>query len=186
MGMPAQQTYWTADMVRALPEDGNRYEVLDGVLVVSPAPRLDHQSIVLRLAVLLDAYVREHKLGWVFTSPADIEFSPRRFVQPDVFVVPDTGQGRPRSWREVRQLLLVVEVLSQSTAHTDRTEKRPIYQNQRIPEYWIVDGDARLVECWRPGDQRPAVTADILTWRPKEDVPPLEINLPEFFAAALD
>jgi Uma2 family endonuclease len=186
MGMAAQQTDWTAEMARALPEDGNRYEVLDGVLFVSPAPRLDHQAVVLRLAAILDAYVREHSLGWVFISPADIEFSPRRYVQPDIFVVSNTGKGRPRSWREAHPLSLVAEVLSQSTARADRTVKRPTYQSERIPEYWIVDADARLVECWRPEDERPAVTHVILTWRPKEDVPPLEINLPEFFAAALD
>jgi Uma2 family endonuclease len=186
MGMPAHQTEWTAEMVRALPEDGKKYEVLDGELFVSPAPRPDHQAVVVRLAVILDAYVREHELGWVFTSPADVEFSPRRQVQPDVFVVADTGKGRPRSWREARPLTLVAEVKSESTARADRISKRSIYQSERIPVYWIVDPDARLVECWTPEDKRPAVIAAILTWRPEEDIPPLEINLPEFFAASLD
>ena len=186
MGMPAPQADWTAEMVRALPDDGNRYEVLDGELFVSPAPRYDHQYVVLWLASLLNAYVRQHKLGWALTSPADIEFSPKTMVQPDVFVVPDTGSGRPHSWRETGRLLLVAEVLSPSTARLDRTLKRPEYQRQRIPVYWIVDPDARLVECWTPDDERPEVVADVLTWRPKEDVPPLEIDLPQFFADALD
>ncbi len=98
----------------------------------------------------------------------------------------DDVSGRFRTILGVCSLSLVAEVLSQSTARADRTVKRPTYQSERIPEYWIVDADARLVECWRPEDERPAVLHVMLTWRPKEDVPPLEINLPEFFAAALD
>jgi len=186
MGMPAHQTEWTAEMARALPDDGKRYEVLDGELFVSPAPRLDHQAVVLHLAVRLEAYVRTHKLGWLFVSPADIEFSPHTLVQPDLFVVPDTGKGRPRSWHEIRQLLLVVEVLSHSTARVDRTEKRTTYQRERIPDYWIVDADGRVVERWCVADDRPEVLADSLTWRPRADVPALEIDLVEFFVAALD
>ena len=124
MGMPAQQAEWTAEMARALPEDGNRYEVLDGELFVSPAPQPDHQSVVVALVRLLDVYVRHYELGWVFTAPADIEFSPRRFVQPDVFVVRNTGQGRPRTWQNARPLSLVAEVRSDSTARADRFKKR--------------------------------------------------------------
>jgi Uma2 family endonuclease len=93
MGMPEQDTEWTAEMVRALPDDGQRYEVLDGELFVSPAPRPDHQSVLQRLFVILDDYVRKHELGWVFMSPADLEFSPRRYVQPDLFVVRNIGQA---------------------------------------------------------------------------------------------
>ena len=186
MGMPAPQAEWTAEMVRALPDDGNRYEVLDGELFVSPAPRFDHQFVVLRLATLLDEYVRKYTLGWVLTSPADIEFSPTTMVQPDVFVVPDTGSGRPHDWSEIRRLLLVAEVLSPSTARLDRTLKRPEYQRQRIPVYWIVDADARLVEMWEPGDERPAIVTRTLTWHANTAVPPLEIDLPQFFADALD
>jgi Uma2 family endonuclease len=186
MGMPVQETEWTAEMVRALPDDGRRYEVLDGELFVSPSPRPDHQAVVLRLALILHDYVEKHGLGWVFVSPADLEFSPRRYLQPDIFVVANTGRGRPRVWADARPLSLVVEVKSESTARADRWNKRTIYQGERIPEYWIVDPDARLVESWKPDDERPAVIAEVLRWQPKSDVPALEINLPEFFAGALD
>ena len=186
MGMPAQQTEWTADMVRALPEDGQRYEVLDGALFVSPSPRPDHQSVVLRLGLLLHAYLDNHRLGWVFISPADLEFSERRYLQPDVFVVANVGQGRPRTWAAARPVSLVIEVVSDSTARADRLSKRTIYQDERIPEYWIVDPDARLIERWMPRDERPAVIADVISWQPKDDVPALELNVPELFAGALD
>ena len=116
---------------------------------------------------LLDEYVRKHKLGWVLTAPADVEFSPRTMVQPDVVVVPDTGAGRPHNSQEVESLLLVAEVLSPSTARLDRTVKRPEYQRNRIPVYWILDADARLVETWEPGDEPPAVVTKRLSWQPK-------------------
>ena len=186
MGMPTQDTDWTAERAIALPDDGKRYVALDGELFVSPAPRPDHQSVVLQLIAVLNQYVRTHKLGWVFASPTDIEFSPRRYVQPDVFVVSDIGQGRPRSWAEARPISLIAEVVSESTARADRFTKRRTYQSEGIPLYWIVDSDARLVECWTPGDERPDIANDSLNWQPRDDIPALVISLPEFFADALE
>src|SRR5512138_1789239 len=80
MAMPAPHTQWTADMVRALPDDGNRYEVVDGELFVTPAPSLIHQRAVLELALLLAPYLREHRLGSVIIAPADVVFGPRNVV----------------------------------------------------------------------------------------------------------
>lgn len=185
MGMPVQQTEWTAEKARALPDDGKRYEVLDGELFVTPAPSWDHQSVVERLYLLLAPHVETHGLGWARLSPADIEFSPRRLVQPDLFVVPASEGGRPRGWSDVQSLLLAVEVLSLTTARADRLRKRVIYQSQHVPEYWIVDPDARVVERWRPDDERPEIVTDALRWQPRSDIAPLEIDLAAFFAAAL-
>jgi Uma2 family endonuclease len=132
MGMAAQDTIWTAEMARALPDDGLRHEVLDGALFVSPAPSRLHQRAVGRLYELLAPYTRENHVGETLMSPADIEFSPRRLLQPDLFVVPDAS---PRgTWRDVKSLLLVVEVLSPSTARADRHAKRTIYLDEGIPE----------------------------------------------------
>jgi Uma2 family endonuclease len=186
MGMPAQQTEWTADMARALPDDGKRYEVLDGELFVTPSPRLPHQLVVGSLFVALDAYVRAHSLGLALMSPADIEFSPRRLVQPDVFVAPFTAQGPPRDWRDISSLLVAIEVLSASTARADRQRKRRIYQSEGVPEYWIVDSDARVVERWRPEDERPEIIADVLEWHPRLDVEALSIQLETLFSDLLD
>ncbi len=177
MGMPAQDTQWTAEMARALPDDGNRYEVLDGELFVTPAPSLRHQAVLANLFAALHRYVADHGLGWVWWSPADLQFSSRRLLQPDLFVVPDRGEGAPRTWDDVNELLLVVEALSPATARADRRIKRPIYQSQGIPEFWIVDIDARLVERWRPGYDRPEVITDVLQWQPTPGVAPLRIAL---------
>lgn len=181
MGMPAQHTEWTAELARALPDDGNRYEVLDGELFVTPAPALGHQAVLARLFRLIDPYVREHRLGWTYWSPADIEFSPRRWLQPDLFVVPDTGRGEPREWRDVTALLLAVEALSPTTARADRMKKRPIYQEHGVPEYWIVDTDSRLIERWRPADDRPEIIDRTLTWQPRPGIPALVVGLEEIF-----
>jgi Uma2 family endonuclease len=186
MGMPAPQASWTAEMARALPDDGQRYEVLDGELYVSSAPGWSHQSIVQALFLVIHPYVEANALGWTRLSPSDVELSPKRLVQPDLFVVPDTGAGQPRSWRDVKALLLTVEVISPSTARTDRFMKRPLFQSAGVPEYWIVDGSARSVERWRPGDERPEVIPELLEWQPRPGVEPLRISLPELFAAALD
>jgi Uma2 family endonuclease len=182
MGMPAEMLEWTADMARALPADGNRYEVLDGALFVTPAPRKVHQLAVTALIVRLAPYVRANGLGETLPSPADIEFSPRRLVQPDVFVVPK----RFREWRDITSLLLVIEILSPSTARADRHRKRLIYQSEGVPEYWIVDLDGGVVERWRPGDERPEILAGTLTWQPRADVVPLSIALESFFAEILE
>ncbi len=181
MGMPAKQTEWTAEMVRAIPEDGNRYEVLDGELLVSPSPSYQHQAVLARLYNAISPYVERHSLGWTRWSPADIEFSPRTSLQPDLFVVPNEGSGEPRSWRDVKRLLLVVEGLSPSTERADRFLKRPEYQKAKTPEYWIANVESRRVERWRPGDQDPEIIDNVLVWQPKPEIPSLRIVLDEVF-----
>jgi Uma2 family endonuclease len=125
-------------------------------------------------------------LGRALVSPADIEFDDHTLVQPDLFVAPLIDGRRPRGWNEIRFLLLAVEVLSPSTARADRQIKRRRYQRHGVGEYWIVDLDARLVERWRPGDERPEILTERLAWQPIAGAPPLEIDLPQFFTEALD
>ena len=189
MGMPGEDVShdWTAERAIALPADGNRYEVLDGELFVTPAPSWDHQDVVTSLIMAIKPYVKENRLGWAMVSPADITFSPRRLVQPDLFVVPWRAEGKPSAWTEVKSLSLAVEVLSPSTAHADRLRKRLIYQDEGVPEYWIFDLDARLVERWRPEDARGEIVTGVLEWQPRaeKEVDPLRIDLPALFEEVL-
>jgi Uma2 family endonuclease len=180
MAMPQTLEQWTAARVRALPEDGKRYEVVDGELFVTPAPTFDHQRAVGELYVRLREYCRATHVGEAVMSPADIEFDPRTLVQPDVFVVP-TGGVRPKHWTDIRNLLLAAEVLSPSTARADRTVKRRRYQRAALPDYWIVDLDARLIERWRPTDERPELLTERLTWHPEGATISFEADLPAFF-----
>jgi Uma2 family endonuclease len=184
MGMPDTLTpvYWTADMARRLPEDGNRYEVVYGELLVTPAPRLWHQELVRRVVVALAKYLEANPVGLVLTSPADISWGADVLVQPDVFVVP-TEQARTLEWSAVRDLLLVAEVLSPSTPRHDRFTKRRRYQEAGVPLYWIVDGDERQVEVWTPGDVFPRIERDRLVWQPEEAGAPFTLSLQELFQA---
>ena len=77
--------------------------------------------------------------------------------------------GAPALTPTTTRLLLAVEILSPSTARADRQRKRAIYQSEGVPEYWIVDVDARLAERWRPGDERPKILATTLEWQPRAD-----------------
>jgi len=182
MGMPQMETRWTAERVRALPNDGNRYELVSGELVVTPAPSQVHQSILSALFEQLGPYLRANGIGRILWSPADLAFGEDEILQPDLFVLPASLQRGALAWTDVTSLLLAVEVLSPSTARYDRTLKRKRYQRAGVPEYWIVDPDARVVERWRPTDERPEVVAEILEWRPLADAPPLLLDLPALFA----
>ena len=177
MGMPQTAEIWTAERVRALPDDGLRHEVVDGEHLVTPAPRLLHQRAVGFLERQLWSYASANGLGECFHSPADVELDPRTLLQPDVFVTARVGA---KSWSDILPLRLAVEVLSPSTARADRLVKRRRFQRAAV-EYWIVDLDARLLERWRPGDERPEVAAEQLEWQPEPSVPPLLLDLVTFF-----
>ena len=184
MGMPATRR-WTTEEVRAMQDEDRawpRYELLDGELLVTPAPSWEHQAAVLRLWRELDDHVRRHRLGAALASPADIELEPGTVLQPDVFVVP-ARDVRPRgTWRDVRGLLLASEVLSPSSGRQDRVTKRRFFQRQGVPEYWIVDVGSRLVERWRSADERPEVLDGRLLWHPEGATEPFVLDLPAFFA----
>lgn len=180
MGMVAP-VYYTADMVRALPDDGNRYEVVHGELLVTPGPRLWHQEIVGRIYLALRAYLRaEGSSLHVLASPADISWSDDTLVQPDLFVV-SLVEARTLDWTRLKNLKLVVEVLSPSSGRADRFTKRRLYQERRIPVYWVVDGDGHEVEVWTPRAEFPVVERNRLLWHPAGAGRPFTLELVELF-----
>ena len=182
MAMPAPQVEWTAEMARALPQDENRYEVIDGELLVTPAPSQRHQRAMELLYLILGPYARGSRLMHAHFAPCEIEFSPRRAVQPDLFVVRLVDGKMPADAELGRAVLLAVEGLSPTTARYDRRKKRPMFQSEGVPEFWIVDIDARVIERWRPEDARPEVVTDTLTWQPFAEHPPLVIDVNMYFA----
>jgi Uma2 family endonuclease len=179
MGMAAP-LYYSAEMVRALPDDGNRYETVHGELLVTPAPRVWHQEIARRILGRLDRYLEEHPVGCLYYSPADISWGPDILVQPDLFVV-DLEQARSMDWSKMQNLLLTIEVLSPTTARYDRYTKRHLYQEVGIPLYWIVDADEKLVEVWTPESQFPAVERGRVRWKPEGVKEEFVLNLEELF-----
>ena len=174
---------WTRAEVLALPDDGNRYELVDGELLVSPSPSRLHQRAVTRLWRLLDDYLTAHRLGEALTSPADVKFVAEEILQPDLFVAQAIGGRLGETWEAVGIPLLVVEILSPSTARFDRVTKRARYQRAGVPTYWIVDLDARLVEIWTPGADRPEIAVTTLSWQPDPAAPALERDLRALFTA---
>ncbi len=180
------ERYWTAEDVRALPEDGNRYECIDGVLLVTPAPVYDHNDALGRLYVRLFAFVERCELGRLMFAPADIDVSRGTMVQPDLFIAASGTGVRVRSSQDIGDLLLAVEVVSPSSAKRDRDLKRRLYQRIGVHEYWIVDLAKRQVERWTPDSQRAEVQAGTLVWSPRATSDSLEIDLVRYFAEVLD
>lgn len=183
MGIPHAQHDWTAEMVRAIPDDGNRYECVDGELLVTPAPRPAHERAIRALYDRLTPYLRGSAFE-IFLSRGDVEFDKRSRVEPDVFVVPILGSQLAERWKDMPLPVLAIEVLSPSSARHDRWTKRRRYQRAGVPEFWIVDLDARLVERWRPEDERPELLNETIIWQPVPDRPPLAIDLLAVFAEA--
>jgi len=177
---------WTADDLDDLPDDGNRYEVIDGELFVTPAPSLDHQEAVARLYMILAEYLSRERVGRAVFAPADVRFSKRRAVQPDLFVVPLVAGKGPKRFEDVGRLLLAVEVLSPTTARADRVRKRAVFREQGVPEYWIVDLDARVFERSTPDEARPEILDGRIEWRPEGAGAPLVIDLASYFTTVLE
>lgn len=179
MGM-AVPAYYSADMVRALPDDGNRYETVHGELLVTPAPRLLHQLVLERLGSALSEYLRNDPVGVLLYSPADISWGPDTLVQPDLFIVP-IDEARALDWRKIQHLLLVVEVLSPTTVRYDRFTKRRLYQEARVPTYWIVDVEGAQVEQWSPYAAFPTIEREALEWHPHGAVTEFRLAIEELF-----
>ncbi len=145
---PKAKRLWTYDELLAkMPESNQPSELWDGELVMSPSPHPRHQTIVLRIARLLDDFVTQHKMGRIFVSPLDVVLGPRRAVQPDVLfisksnidIIQDHIRGSPD---------LVVEVMSPGTWRRDRVDKKILYEQYNIREYWIVDPEAESIEVY--------------------------------------
>ena len=180
MGMPDTAQKWTREMVLALPDDGNRYELFDGELLVTPAPTGLHQVALTKLVESVAPFVHAHRLGVLMWSPADLSLGGDQLSQPDLFLMPHLPADR-EDWTAFPNPTLVIEVLSPSTARFDRIVKRRRFQRAGIPEYWVVDLHARAVERWRPEDERPEILDDQLTWLPSGAAESLGIDLPQYF-----
>jgi Uma2 family endonuclease len=187
MAMPVLRTphrRWTEEefyRARDAAPPGERWELVDGEVLVTPSPHWSHQRVVVELAVLLHAYVRKHALGELFVAPLDVKLEPGLVLQPDVLVVP-TGELETHA-DEVRRLLLAVESVSPTSARHDRVTKRPRYQRNRVPEYWVVDATSETIERWRPDDARPELLAEQLAWHPEGASEPFVLDLVRFFAS---
>lgn len=140
--------------VERIPQDGFRHEIIGGEEFMTPAPDLDHQTVVGNLFRILAIHARANSLGRVFVAPTDVLLTQHDVVEPDVVFVAQASvsilkekyiQGPPE---------LVVEVLSPSTASQDRGEKLDLYGRCGVREYWIADLSSRTVEVREFGSPR--------------------------------
>ena len=133
----------------ALPDDGKRYEILDGELFVTPSPTSGHQIIVANLVRVLDSYVRPRRLGLVLFAPLDVIFADTSVAEPDIIFL-DSARSSFLARRGIEgPPTLLVEILSPGTGRSDRQVKFALYARYQVPYYWIVDPVARVLEAYR-------------------------------------
>lgn len=143
-----EQGHWTYNHYAALPDDGHRYEIVEGVLYMAPAPNIPHQRSVLKISRYLLLYVEDTGLGQVLIAPVDVELAPHMSVQPDVVVILNKSLEKITSSHIVGAPDLVVEVASPATADYDRRKKRDAYARARVSEYWIADPVVCSIEVY--------------------------------------
>lgn len=141
-----KQGRWTYDDYAAFPEDGHRYELVNGVLYMSPSPSWFHQEVVGAFYRYLYAHVKSEDLGGVLVAPIDVELAPNTVFQPDVVVLLKANRKKLRDRHIVGAPDLVVEVVSPGTETHDRHRKLDAYIRAGVSEYWIADPEARTVE----------------------------------------
>jgi Uma2 family endonuclease len=132
-----------------LPNDGKRYEIIDGELFVTPSPRRPHQKVVSNLVYYLNDFIKKHNLGEVYPAPFDVVFSRFDVVEPDILYISRTRSSVLTDKNVQGAPDLVVEVLSESTNDIDRTTKLKLYGRFGVQEYWIIDPDACSAEIYR-------------------------------------
>lgn len=179
MQMAATSGTWTLDQLHALPDDGNKYELVRGDLFVTPAPSHEHEMILVRLTNLLQPYVAAQNLGFVFHPRAVVRYEGSE-AEPDLMV---RSAGPPGTdWDTAPAPLLVVEVVSPATRDRDYGMKRQLYPDADVAEYWIVDADTRAVTIVRRG-VADAVEHYVIRWAPAAAAAILDVKLSDVFGA---
>jgi Uma2 family endonuclease len=182
MEMATVTKRWTLDELHALPDDGNTYEVVRGELFVTPAPTPTHETVGARLHRILDRYVEAEKLGLVYGSHAVLQFEDSE-VEPDLMVRHE-HMGDSSTWSSAPIPLLVVEVFSPGTRRRDAKQKRHLYMDAGVAEYWMVDPERRTLVVIRK-DRENVIVTDEVTWHPATAARPLVFSLSRLFASSV-
>jgi Uma2 family endonuclease len=143
---PKAAVTWTYSDLRSIPDDGKRYEIIDGELIVTPSPSTVHQTVSKRIQFLLMQQVEHTGQGAVFSAPLDVIFSATRTVVPDLLVVSASRRGIITERGVEGAPDLVFEILSPSTRSLDLQAKRKLYASEGVREYWLADPEAHTLE----------------------------------------
>lgn len=179
MAMPVSVRRYTIDQVRAFPDDGNRYELVDGVLIVTPSPATPHQIALARLMRRLSSYLEPIGLAYA-VSPGEIEIEPDNHLEPDILVFP-ASYAPGTKWRHIRGWWLAAEALSPSSKIHDRESKHDAYLAMGVEEFWVLDHEHRVVEVSAQDGRRLVPNREVLRWHPPQMPEPLEVQLSEIF-----
>lgn len=163
---------WTVTDLEGLPDDGLRYELVDGTLLVSPAPTKAHQRCVGRLHLLLTQACPDHLE--VFLAPTDYQPTDRRSFEPDLLVV---RRDDPGERAVTTPLALAVEVLSPSSRSVDLVLKREVYEQSGVQSYWVVDPVERSVLVWTRGADGFGTPAEVTAEGRLDVVVPFAVSL---------
>ena len=171
--------YTVADL-EGFPDDGCRYELVNGILLVTPAPAHVHQAILARVMEALWRYLGEAAPAKL-TSPGVIQVAPGLHLEPDLLVYP-ARFGPETRWTEMTDWLLAIEVSGRGSRHYDRDYKRNAYLAAGVPEFWQVDLEARCVLVSRAGGPLDVRHAESLSWHPAPLPAPLVLDVRALFA----
>ncbi|NWJ94346.1 MAG: Uma2 family endonuclease [Chloroflexi bacterium] len=178
------QGQWTYADYAAIPEDGKRYEIIQGVLYMSPSPNFRHQRSITRFIHYLFVQVEQAGFGQVLPAPFDVELGPGNVVQPDIVVVLKANEERLEPGKLVGAPDLVVEIALPSTSGYDRREKQDAYARAGVPEYWIADPAAQTIEVLvlEQGVYSSSGVFQNQALLPSQVIPDLAVKVAQFFA----
>ncbi|GAB4367894.1 MAG: Uma2 family endonuclease [Calditrichia bacterium] len=132
----------------SLPDDGNRYEIFEGELIMTPAPKISHQEVSKSVGYELVQWERKTKLGKVFYAPVDVLLSEKSIVQPDLIVILKENYGIITKENIQGAPDLVIEIVLPSSGYYDMFDKKELYEKYGVKEYWIVDPERGWVEVY--------------------------------------
>src|SRR6185437_1403661 len=178
MAMAITVPRYTVEDLERFPDDGNRYELLDGVLLVTPGPGMPHQSIASRLQGQIWLAVERPGLGHVFGG-GTIVSPPGTHLEPDLLVIP-AGYPLDSKWVDIPEHWLAVEILSRSSRVYDREFKRDAYIALGVSEVWLVDRRDKSVEVSTRGGPG-KVVRDTIVWTVPRVGLEVTIDLPDVF-----
>jgi len=179
MVMPVIARRFTVDEVLSWPDDGNRYELVDGVLLVTPAPEPIHQIVAHRLAAALSSRIRSWP-GVHVASPGEILIRPGIKLEPDILVFRTPSPYR--KWEEIREHWLAVEVFSPASLIYDREVKRDAYLQVGVGEAWLVDAERKTVFVASEVGSPETPCDQEIRWQPPGKSEPVLIDLMELFS----
>ncbi len=175
------RSLWTVADLEQLPDDGNRYEILHGELLVTPMPAVWHQRVSARLCLHIAQWC-EANAGWEYFAPGGVFISETTWLEPDLAVYLVPAGGALDDWRHMAPPALVIEILSPSTTKRDRHRKRPAYLAHGVAEVWLVDIDAQTVERWTAQSEFPQLHKNKIAWAPSDGAHELTIEFDRLFA----